>query len=49
MMRRLLLASTSPYRRTLLERLGLRSLAHLPELAPLLPETSTMLDEHPDS
>ena len=32
-----------------LERLGLRSLADLPELAPLLPDTSTMLDEHPDS
>ena len=32
-----------------LERLGLRTLADLPELAPLLPETSTMLDEHPDS
>jgi segregation and condensation protein B len=32
-----------------LERLGLTSLADLPELAPLLPETSTMLDEHPDS
>jgi len=32
-----------------LERLGLRSLAELPELAPLLPETSSMLDEHPDS
>jgi segregation and condensation protein B len=32
-----------------LERLGLRSLEDLPELAPLLPETSTMLDEHPDS
>jgi segregation and condensation protein B len=32
-----------------LERLGLRSLADLPELGPLLPETSTMLDEHPDS
>lgn len=32
-----------------LERLGLRSLADLPELAPLLPETSTVLDEHPDS
>jgi segregation and condensation protein B len=32
-----------------LERLGLRSLEELPELAPLLPETSTMLDEHPDS
>jgi segregation and condensation protein B len=32
-----------------LERIGLSSLADLPELAPLLPETSTMLDEHPDS
>jgi len=32
-----------------LERIGLTSLAHLPELAPLLPEASTMLDEHPDS
>ena len=32
-----------------LERIGLTSLADLPELAPLLPETSTMLDEHPDS
>jgi segregation and condensation protein B len=32
-----------------LERLGLRGLDELPELAPLLPETSTMLDEHPDS
>jgi segregation and condensation protein B len=32
-----------------LERLGLRSLQDLPELAPLLPETSAMLDEHPDS
>lgn len=32
-----------------LERLGLESLADLPELAPLLPETSAMLDEHPDS
>ncbi|TFV85810.1 SMC-Scp complex subunit ScpB [Blastococcus sp. CT_GayMR16] len=32
-----------------LERLGLRSLADLPELAPLLPDTSAMLDEHPDS
>jgi segregation and condensation protein B len=32
-----------------LERLGLTGLADLPELAPLLPETSTMLDEHPDS
>ena len=32
-----------------LERLGLAGLEDLPELAPLLPETSTMLDEHPDS
>ncbi len=32
-----------------LERLGLTSLADLPELAPLLPETSAVLDEHPDS
>jgi segregation and condensation protein B len=32
-----------------LERLGLRDLGELPELAPLLPETSSMLDEHPDS
>ena len=32
-----------------LEKIGLTSLADLPELAPLLPETSTMLDEHPDS
>ena len=32
-----------------LERIGLTSLADLPELAPLLPETSTMLDQHPDS
>lgn len=32
-----------------LERLGLRTLAELPELAPLLPDTSTVLDEHPDS
>ena len=32
-----------------LERLGLRSLADLPELAPFLPETAAMLDEHPDS
>jgi segregation and condensation protein B len=32
-----------------LERLGLTGLADLPELAPLLPETSAMLDEHPDS
>jgi segregation and condensation protein B len=33
----------------LLERLGLTSLADLPDLAPFLPETATMLDEHPDS
>ena len=32
-----------------LERLGLTSLADLPELAPLLPETAAVLDEHPDS
>jgi segregation and condensation protein B len=32
-----------------LERLGLTGLDELPELAPLLPETSSMLDEHPDS
>jgi segregation and condensation protein B len=32
-----------------LERLGLTGLDDLPELAPLLPETATMLDEHPDS
>jgi segregation and condensation protein B len=32
-----------------LERLGLRGLDELPELAPLLPETSAMLDEHPDA
>jgi segregation and condensation protein B len=32
-----------------LERLGLRGLEELPELAPLVPETATMLDEHPDS
>jgi segregation and condensation protein B len=32
-----------------LERLGLTSLAELPDLAPFLPETATMLDEHPDS
>jgi segregation and condensation protein B len=31
-----------------LERLGLTGLDELPELAPLLPETSTVLDEHPD-
>jgi segregation and condensation protein B len=32
-----------------LERLGLASLGELPELAPLLPETSAVLDEHPDA
>jgi segregation and condensation protein B len=32
-----------------LERLGLTSLDELPELAPLLPDTSSILDEHPDS
>ncbi len=32
-----------------LERLGLSGLEDLPELAPLLPETATMLDEHPDA
>ncbi|TFV66249.1 UNVERIFIED_ORG: SMC-Scp complex subunit ScpB [Bacillus sp. AZ43] len=32
-----------------LERLGLESLAELPDLAPFLPETSAMLDEHPDA
>ncbi len=32
-----------------LERLGLTGLDELPELAPLLPETSSMLDEHPDA
>jgi len=31
-----------------LERLGLTSLAELPALAPLVPETSTLLAEHPD-
>ena len=31
-----------------LEQLGLSSLEELPELAPLLPETATILDEHPD-
>ena len=31
-----------------LERLGLENLAELPDLAPLLPETSALLDEHPD-
>ena len=32
-----------------LERLGLESLDELPELGPLLPETSSVLDEHPDA
>jgi segregation and condensation protein B len=32
-----------------LERLGLTSLAELPELAPLLPDMSSVLEEHPDS
>jgi segregation and condensation protein B len=32
-----------------LERLGLAGLEELPALAPLLPETRTMLDEHPDA
>ncbi|WP_346623518.1 SMC-Scp complex subunit ScpB [Blastococcus montanus] len=32
-----------------LERLGLSGLDELPELAPLLPETATVLDEHPDA
>jgi segregation and condensation protein B len=32
-----------------LERLGLAGLDELPELAPLLPETSAVLDEHPDA
>jgi len=32
-----------------LERLGLSGLAELPELAPLLPETAAVLDEHPDA
>ena len=32
-----------------LERLGLSSLDELPELAPLLPDTGSVLDEHPDS
>jgi segregation and condensation protein B len=32
-----------------LERLGLTGLDELPELAPLLPDTSSVLDEHPDS
>lgn len=32
-----------------LERLGLTGLDELPELAPLLPETSAVLEEHPDA
>jgi segregation and condensation protein B len=32
-----------------LERLGLTSLEELPDLAPLLPETAAVLDEHPDA
>jgi segregation and condensation protein B len=32
-----------------LERLGLTGLDELPELAPLLPDTASVLDEHPDS
>jgi segregation and condensation protein B len=32
-----------------LERLGLSSLDELPELAPLLPDTAAVLDEHPDA
>jgi segregation and condensation protein B len=32
-----------------LERLGLTGLEELPELAPLLPEPSSLLDEHPDA
>jgi segregation and condensation protein B len=32
-----------------LERLGLSGLDELPELAPLLPETAAVLDEHPDA
>ena len=32
-----------------LERMGLASLDELPPLAPLVPETATVLDEHPDS
>jgi segregation and condensation protein B len=40
------LYSTTPL---FLERMGLRSLAELPELAPLLPETSLVVEEHPDA
>ncbi|WP_241175881.1 SMC-Scp complex subunit ScpB [Modestobacter sp. KNN46-3] len=32
-----------------LERLGLTGLDELPELAPLLPDTGAMVDEHPDA
>ena len=32
-----------------LERLGLTGLDELPELAPLLPDTGSVLDEHPDA
>ena len=32
-----------------LERLGLGSLDELPDLAPLLPDTSSLLDEQPDA
>jgi segregation and condensation protein B len=32
-----------------LERLGLSGLDELPELAPLLPEAASLLDEHPDA
>ena len=32
-----------------LERLGLTDLAELPPLAPLLPDTAAVLDEHPDA
>lgn len=32
-----------------LERLGLSGLAELPDLAPLLPDTAAVLDEHPDA
>jgi segregation and condensation protein B len=32
-----------------LERLGLAGLDELPELAPLLPEAASVLDEHPDA
>jgi segregation and condensation protein B len=32
-----------------LERLGLTGLDELPELAPLLPDTATLLDEHPSA